>query len=82
MGPSFTYHPPEGEECQTFVKHGLRLWAEPAVGYCSRQPRPSPMWSSVKKNPGTRFRPTNYYNKRLAHSSSKGQPGAPHRHCC
>ena len=46
MGPSPTYHPPEGEECETLVEHGLPLWAEPAVGYCSRRPRPSPMWGS------------------------------------
>ena len=46
MGPSPTYHPPEGEECETSVEHGLPLWAEPAVGYCSRPPRPSPMWGS------------------------------------
>ena len=46
MGPSPTYHPPEGGECETSVEHGLPLWAEPAVGYCSRRPRPSPMWGS------------------------------------
>ena len=46
MGPSPTYHPPEGEECETLVEHGLPLWAEPAVGYCSWRPRPSPMWGS------------------------------------
>ena len=46
MGPSPAYHPPEGEECDTSVEHGLPLWAEPAVGYCSRRPRPSPMWGS------------------------------------
>ena len=46
MGPSPTYHPPEGEKCETSVEHGLPLWAEPAVGYCSRRPRPSPMWGS------------------------------------
>ena len=46
MGPSPTYHPPEGEECETLVEHGLPLWAEPAVGFCSRRPRPSPMWGS------------------------------------
>ena len=46
MGPSPTYHPPEGEECETSVEHGLPLWAEHAVGYCSRRPRPSPMWGS------------------------------------
>ena len=46
MGPSPRYHPPEGEECETSVEHGLPLWAEPAVGYCSRRPRPSPMWGS------------------------------------
>ena len=44
MGPSPTYHPPKGEECETSVEHGVLLWAEPAVGYCSRRPRPSPMW--------------------------------------
>ena len=46
MGPSPTYHPPEGDQCETSVEHGLPLWAEPAAGYCSRQPRPSPMWQS------------------------------------
>ena len=46
MRPSPTYHPPKGEECETSVEHGLPLWAEPAVGYCSRRPRPSPMWGS------------------------------------
>ena len=46
MEPSPTYHPPEGEECETWVEHGLPLWAEPAIGYCSRRPRPSPMWGS------------------------------------
>ena len=46
MGPSPTCHPPEGEECKTSVEHGLPLWAEPAVEYCSRRPRPSPMWGS------------------------------------
>ena len=46
MGPSPTYHPPEGEECETSVEHGSPLWAKPAVGYCSRRPRSSPMWGS------------------------------------
>ena len=46
MGPSPTYHPPEGGECETSVEHRLPLWAEPAVGYCSRRPRPSPMSGS------------------------------------
>ena len=46
MGLSPTYHPPEGEECEASDEHGLPLWAEPAVGYCSRRPRPSPMWGS------------------------------------
>ena len=46
MGPSPTYHPPEGEEIETSVEHGLPLWAEPAVGYCSRRSRPPPMWGS------------------------------------
>ena len=46
MGPSPTYHPPEGEEWETLVEHGLPLLAEPAVRYCSRRPRPSPMWGS------------------------------------
>ena len=45
-GPSPTCHPPEREECETSVEHVLALWAEPAVGYCSRRPRPSPMWRS------------------------------------
>ena len=44
MGPSSTYHSHAGEESETSVKHGLPLWAEPAVGYCSRRPRRSPMW--------------------------------------
>ena len=44
MGPFPMYHPPEGEECETSVEHGLPLWAERAVGYCSRRPPPSPMW--------------------------------------
>ena len=43
MGTSPTYHPPKGEECETLVGNGLPLWTEPAVGYCSRRPRPSPM---------------------------------------
>ena len=47
MVPSPTCHPPEGEECEASVKHGLPLWAEPAVGYCLRRPRPSPMWGSL-----------------------------------
>ena len=46
MGPSPTYHPPEGEECETSVEHGLPLWAESAVGYCSRRPCPFPTWGS------------------------------------
>ena len=46
MEPSPTCHLPEGEERETSVEHGLALWAEPAVGYCSRRPRPSPMWGS------------------------------------
>ena len=46
MIPSATYHPPEGEECETLVEHCLPLWAESAVGYWSRQLRPSPMWGS------------------------------------
>ena len=46
MGPSPTYHPPKGEESETLVEHGLPLWAGPAVGYCWRRPRPSPMWGS------------------------------------
>ena len=41
MGPTPTYHPPKGEECETTVEHGLPLWAEPAGGYCSRRPSPS-----------------------------------------
>ena len=46
MGPAPTYHLPEGEECETSVEHGLPLWAEPAVGYCRRQPRPPFVWVS------------------------------------
>ena len=46
MGPSPTHRLPEGEECETSVEHGLPPGAEPAVGYCSRRPRPSPMWGS------------------------------------
>ena len=46
MGPSPTYHPPKREECETLVEHRLPLWPEPALGYCSRRPRPSPMWGS------------------------------------
>ena len=46
MGPSPTYHPPEAEGCETSVERGLPLWAEPAVGYCSWQPRPPPIWGS------------------------------------
>ena len=44
--PPPTCHPPEGGDCETLVEHGLPLWAEPAVGYCSRRPRPSPVWRS------------------------------------
>ena len=40
------FHPPEGEEFETSVKHGLPLWAQTAVGYCSLRPLPSPMWGS------------------------------------
>ena len=46
MGPSPTYHPPKGGECETWVEHGLPLWAEPAVGCRSRQLRPSPVRGS------------------------------------
>ena len=46
MKSSSTYHLPQEEECETSVADGLPLWAEPAVGYCSRRPRPSPMWGS------------------------------------
>ena len=42
MEPSPTYHPPQGEECETSVEHRLPLWAELAVGYCSWRQRPSP----------------------------------------
>ena len=34
------------EECEASVVHGSPLWTEPAVAYCSRRPRPSPMWVS------------------------------------
>ena len=37
MGPNPTYHLPKGERCETLVEHGLRLWAEPDGGYCSRR---------------------------------------------
>ena len=47
MGPSPIYHQPEGDKCETLVQHGLPLWAEPAVGYCSRRPRPSPVWCAA-----------------------------------
>ena len=46
MGPSCTYHPPEGDEFENSVEQCSPLCAEPAVGYCSRRPRPSPMWGS------------------------------------
>ena len=46
MGPPPKCHAPDGQECETSVERGLPLWAEPAVGYCSRPPRPSPMWGS------------------------------------
>ena len=46
MGPSPTCHPLKGEECETLVEHGLPIWAELAVGYCSRKPRPSPVGGS------------------------------------
>ena len=46
MGPSPTYHPPKAEESEALVEHGLPLWAEPAVGYCWRRPRPFPTWGS------------------------------------
>ena len=46
MRPSPTYHRLEGEKSETSVEHGLPLWAAPAVGYCSRRPRPSPMSGS------------------------------------
>ena len=46
MGPSATYRPPKGEECEAPVEHELPLWAEFAVGCCSWRPRPSSTWSS------------------------------------
>ena len=46
MGPSPRDRPPKGGGCETLVEHGLPLWAEPAIGYCSRRPRPSPMRGS------------------------------------
>ena len=46
MGPSPTCHPPKAEECKILVEHGLSLWADTAVGYCSRRPCPSAMWGS------------------------------------
>ena len=47
MGPIPTNHPPKGEECPTWPKHGLPLWAKPAGGCCSWQPSHSPTWGSV-----------------------------------
>ena len=32
MGPSPTCHPPEGEESETLVEHGLPLCADPLWG--------------------------------------------------
>ena len=73
MGPSPTYHSPEGEECETSVEHGLPLWAEPAVRYCSRQPRPSPMWGS--RFVGAReVGPWVGEQKRLGKSPLRGNP--------
>ena len=46
MAPTPTHHPPKGEECETTVEHGLPLWAEPAGGYRSRRPSPTPTWGS------------------------------------
>ena len=46
MGPSPTYHLPKRDKCETWVEHGLPLWAESAAGYCSRRPSPSPMRGS------------------------------------
>ena len=46
MGPSPTYHPPEGGECGASVQHRLPRWAEPAVGCCWRRLHPSPKWGS------------------------------------
>ena len=46
MRPSPTYHPPHGEECETSVEHGLPLWAETTVGYCSWRPHSSTMWGN------------------------------------
>ena len=37
---------PKERKFETSVKHGLPLWAEPAVGYVSRRPRPYPMGGS------------------------------------
>ena len=42
MGPSPTYHLPEGEECETLVEHELPFWADPAVRCCSRLRVPPP----------------------------------------
>ena len=74
MGPSPTYHPPKGQECETSVEHWLPLWGEPAVGYCSRRPRPSPML-------GTRFvgapavGPWVGEQKPLGKTPQRGNPG-------
>ena len=44
MGPSTIHHPPA--ERNVRLRSHMALWAEPPVGYCSRRPRPSPMWGS------------------------------------
>ena len=73
MGPSPTYHPPGGEECETSVEHGLTPWAEPAVGYYSRRPLPSPMWGS--RFVGAReVGPWVGEQKRLGKSPLRGNP--------
>ena len=46
MGPTPTYHPPKGGECETSVEYGLPLWAAPNGGYCSPRASPSPTWGS------------------------------------
>ena len=46
MGPTATYHPPQGGGSETLVVHGLPLWRGPDGGYCSRRQSPSFPWGS------------------------------------
>ena len=44
--PSCIKRSPNPVRLKVANEHGLPLWAEPAVGYCSRERRHSPMWGS------------------------------------